>query len=88
MKKQLHPAVVGIILALTLGGVGFYFYKATGSLGNKAPGEVGNPSPFNPGGDAIKGGYGKKKEATASKGAPAPTAGGMGHKASDSTTKP
>ena len=57
MKKELHPAIGGIILVVAVALVAIFLWKATGGGGNKAPLAVGNPGPFSPGGPALgKGG--------------------------------
>jgi hypothetical protein len=57
LKKEVSPAIVGIIILVLVVAVGFFIWKGTAGGGGKAPGESGNPSPFGPGGAALgKGG--------------------------------
>ncbi len=53
MKKQLHPAAVGVIVAVVIAVIGVFYYKEMGNLGQKGPMEVGNTGPFSPGGAAV-----------------------------------
>ena len=52
MKKQMHPAVVAVVVVLVLGVAGFLFYKSTASP------EPVNMSPQGPAAKFLKGGAG------------------------------
>lgn len=52
VKKELSPAVAGVVIAMLLIVAVFFLYRSTAGPGGPGPGQVGNPSPFAPGGAA------------------------------------
>jgi len=70
MRAEIKPVHAGIILAVVIVFIGWFFYRAAGNLGSLPPGAVGNAGPFSPGGAAVgKGGTGGRTAPTA----PSPT---------------
>ena len=53
MKGEIKPVYAGIMIAVVVVVIGWFFYKEAGNLGSLPPGAVGNAGPFAPGGAAV-----------------------------------